>query len=127
MKLMVSCRLDGEVLARLGREWEVASPERAAGQWALEGEALVAALRDADALVTEATYSDVEPDLARQNGHLTAGQAARLARAANVKQLILSHISGRHREKDLEEEARAIHPNTVIARDFDTYKINKTP
>jgi ribonuclease Z len=80
---------------------------------------------EADALVTEATYSDEEADMARQNAHITAGQAARLAREANVRQLILTHISGRHREKDLENEARAFFPNTVIARDFDTFKINK--
>lgn len=79
--------------------------------------------RNADALVTEATYLDADRDLARQNCHITAGQAARLAGCANVKQLILTHISGRYREKDLEAEARATFPNTVIARDFDTFKI----
>jgi ribonuclease Z len=80
---------------------------------------------EADALVTEATYSDGEAEMARQNAHITAGQAARLARDANVRQLILTHISGRHREKDLENEARAFFPETVIARDFDTFKVNK--
>ncbi len=80
-------------------------------------------VKHATALVTEATYSDVDGDLARQNGHITAGQAARLAREANVEQLILTHISGRYRERDLEDEARAIFPNSVIARDFDAFKI----
>jgi ribonuclease Z len=86
---------------------------------------IVKVIREADALVTEATYSDEEIDMARQNAHLTAGQAAHLARDAEVRQLILTHISGRHREKDLEIEARAIFDNTVIARDFDTYKVNR--
>lgn len=80
-------------------------------------------VKSATALVTEATYSDADGDLARQNGHITAGQAARLALEANVEQLILNHISGRHRERDLEDEARAIFPNSVIARDFDTFKV----
>jgi ribonuclease Z len=88
-----------------------------------ETDSLVQVVRNATALVTEATYSDSDGDLARENGHLTAGQAARLARDADVQQLILTHISGRHRERDLEGEARAIFPNTVIARDFDTFKI----
>lgn len=79
--------------------------------------------RNAHALVTEATYLDADIQLARQNGHITVGLAARLAREANVKQLILTHISGRYRERDLEAEARAIFPNTVIARDFDTFKV----
>jgi ribonuclease Z len=86
---------------------------------------IVKVAHEADALVTEATYSDAEADLARQNAHITAGQAAHLAREANVRQLILTHISGRHREKDLEAEARAIFENTTLARDFDTFKINK--
>lgn len=80
-------------------------------------------VRNAHALVTEATYMDADLPLARQNSHITAGLAARLAREANVKQLILTHISGRYRERDLEAEARAIFPNTVIARDFDTFKV----
>ncbi len=80
-------------------------------------------VRNAHALVTEATYMDADAELARQNSHITAGQAARLARDANVKQLILTHISGRYRERDLEAEARAIFANTVIARDFDSFKI----
>ncbi|GIV83945.1 MAG: ribonuclease Z [Candidatus Roseilinea sp.] len=79
--------------------------------------------RHAHALVTEATYLDADFQLARQNSHITVGLAARLAREANVKQLILTHISGRYRERDLEAEARAIFPNTVIARDFDTFKV----
>jgi ribonuclease Z len=79
--------------------------------------------RNAHALVTEATYMDDDLDMAKQNGHITAAQAAHLACDANVRQLILTHISGRYREKDLEREAKAIFPNVVIARDFDTFKI----
>lgn len=90
-----------------------------------ETDSIVKVVREADALVTEATYSDTESELACQNGHITAGQAARLARDADVRQLILNHISGRHREKDLETEARAFFENTVIARDFDAFKVNK--
>ncbi|MCS6773660.1 MAG: ribonuclease Z [Anaerolineae bacterium] len=77
----------------------------------------------AHALVTEATYIEADAELARENGHLTAAQAARLAREANARLLILNHISGRYRDKDIENEAKAIFPNTVVARDFDTFKI----
>ena len=80
-------------------------------------------VENATALVTEATYSDTDGDMAREHGHLSAGQAARLARDAGVKQLILNHISGRHRERDPEDEARAIFPNSVIARDFDAFNV----
>jgi ribonuclease Z len=87
--------------------------------------AILPAVRNATALVTEATYLDSDGDLARAHGHISAGTAARLARDGGVEQLILNHISGRHRERDIEDEARAIFPNTVIARDFDAYKVVK--
>ena len=80
-------------------------------------------VRNADALVTESTYMAVDAELARNHGHLTTTRAATLARDNNIKQLILTHISGRYRERDIEDEARAIFPNSVVARDFDTFKI----
>ena len=82
-------------------------------------------VRDADALVVEATYLSHEADLAGHFGHLTAAQAAQLARGANVRQLFLTHISRRYREKDVQAEARAIFPNTTVARDFDHIRIAK--
>jgi ribonuclease Z len=84
---------------------------------------LVEVVRGADGLVTEATYLEVEADLARQFGHLTARQAATLAREAGVRRLYLTHISRRYREKEVADEARAVFPDTIVARDFDQYKI----
>jgi ribonuclease Z len=78
---------------------------------------------DADALVIEATYLTVEEDLAREFGHLTAAQSARLALEANVKTLYLTHISRRYQEKDVLREAQDVFPNTIVARDFDQYRI----
>jgi ribonuclease Z len=86
-------------------------------------EGLEQIVRNADALVTEATYMAIDADMARSNGHLTAVQGATLARDNNVKQLILTHISGRYREREIEAEAQTIFPNSVVARDFDSYKI----
>jgi len=86
---------------------------------------LVPVARGADALVIEATYLDVEAEMAREFGHLTAAQAARLARDAGVKQLYLTHLSRRYREREILEEAQKIFPNTAVARDFDQYKILK--
>jgi ribonuclease Z len=80
---------------------------------------------DADALVIEATYLSHEADLARHFGHLTAAQAAGLARDANVRRLFLTHISRRYREKDVQAEATAIFPNTTVARDFDHIRVAK--
>ncbi len=79
----------------------------------------------ADALVIEATYLEVEAEMAHQFGHLTAAQAARLALEANVRELYLTHISRRYRESEVLAEAQAIFPNTHVARDFDRAKIIK--
>ena len=88
-------------------------------------ENLLGVSKDADALVIESTYLDEETDMARQFAHLTARQAAELAVKAGVKKLILTHISRRYRAKDVIKEAQAIFPNTVVARDFDTFQIKK--
>jgi len=90
-----------------------------------ETDDLVPIARGADALVIEATYLDVEAEMAREFGHLTAAQAARLARDAGGKQLYLTHLSRRYRERDILEEAQKIFPNTAVARDFDQFKILK--
>ena len=61
--------------------------------------------------------------MARQFAHLTAHQAAELAKKAGVKKLILTHLSRRYRDKDVLQEAQAIFPNTSVARDFDTFTV----
>ncbi|GAB4460667.1 MAG: ribonuclease Z [Anaerolineales bacterium] len=86
---------------------------------------LVEVARDADALVIEATYLEEEAEMASQFSHMTARQAAELAVRANVKKLILTHISRRYREKDVLKEAQAVFPNTAVARDFDIYQVRR--
>ncbi len=86
---------------------------------------LVEPAHEADALVIEATYLDMEQSLAREFGHLTAKQAATLARRANVKRLYLTHISRRYSEKEVLKEARSVFPNAVVPRDFDRFQITR--
>jgi ribonuclease Z len=86
-------------------------------------EGLEETVRGADGLVIEATYLDQEAEMAAQFAHLTARQAAGLAARAEVRQLILTHISRRYREKDVLAEAQAVFPNVVVARDFDVFAI----
>ena len=86
-------------------------------------EILVEPARGVDALVIEATYLEEEREMARQFAHLTAHQAAELAKKAGVKKLILTHLSRRYRDKDVLQEAQAVFPDTSVARDFDTYTI----
>jgi ribonuclease Z len=84
---------------------------------------LEAAARGTDMLVIEATYLRREADLASRFAHLTAAQAAQLAHDAGVHRLVLTHVSRRYRETEILEEARAIFPETVVARDFDHYRV----
>jgi ribonuclease Z len=78
-------------------------------------------VQDADLLVHEATFNKESVELARNYYHSTTEQAATLAKSANVKQLVLNHISSRYQKEEivmLLQEAQAIFPNTEIASDF---------
>lgn len=84
---------------------------------------LTEACRNADALVIESTYLEVEAEMARDFAHLTAKQAAELAIRSGVKNLILTHISRRYRERDVLIEAQEVFLNTYVARDLDLFQI----
>lgn len=86
---------------------------------------LVEVSRDADGLVIEGTYLDEDVEMARQFSHMTARGAAELALKAGVKQLILTHISRRYREKDVITELQSVLPSAVVARDFDNFIIKR--
>jgi ribonuclease Z len=75
--------------------------------------------RDVDLLIHEATYSEEFVSEAREYGHSTASQAARTARDAGARRLLLTHFSSRFPDPtSLLEEARAIFPNTILAEDL---------
>lgn len=84
---------------------------------------LIEYLRDADAIVTEATYLTEEAEMAQQFGHSTAEESALLAKEAGAKMLILNHVSRRYRDEAILAEAQAIFPNTYLAADFDSFQI----
>ncbi|MYS95334.1 MULTISPECIES: ribonuclease Z [Streptomyces] len=61
-----------------------------------------------DMLVIESTFLDEDEELAVEHGHLTAGQAARVARDGGVRHLVLTHFSQRYTDPDeFERQARA--------------------
>ncbi|NLU69144.1 ribonuclease Z [Streptomyces sp. HNM0574] len=49
-----------------------------------------------DMLVIESTFTDEDEPLAREYGHLTAGQAGRVAAESGVRSLVLTHFSQRY-------------------------------
>jgi len=73
-----------------------------------------------DLFVCEGMFERALEETAREKGHMTAEQAARLALAAKVKKLALIHYSPRYTEYELKQiikEAEAVFPHTVLSRD----------
>ena len=54
----------------------------------------------ADMVVCESTFADTEAGLAREYGHLTAGQAGRIAAESGARLLVLTHFSQRYAASD---------------------------
>lgn len=78
----------------------------------------VEAAKDADILIHDATFTREFEKEAEERNHSTAEQAAEIAKEAGVKQLILTHISGRYKDTaELLKEAKAVFQNTAVAED----------
>jgi ribonuclease Z len=74
---------------------------------------------DADVLLYDCTLNDELADKAIEGGHSTPTEAAQVAKEANVRQLILIHISPRYTDPTmLVEQAKRIFPNTIAAHDL---------
>jgi ribonuclease Z len=84
---------------------------------------VVQAAHKADLLVHESTFAADEKDRARETFHSTAGDAAEVARLAEVRLLALTHVSSRYFGAELAREAREIFPDTVVPRDFDLVEV----
>ncbi|WP_069811486.1 ribonuclease Z [Streptomyces sp. TP-A0874] len=137
--------LHGPVVGRLYREGEVTTAEH--GTVRLEQvsevrrgqrfafimdtrlcESVYALAQGCDLVVIESTFLDEDASLAREYGHLTAGQAGRAAAEAGVRHLVLTHFSQRYGDPHLfEEQARqaGFEGELTVARDLMTVPVPK--
>lgn len=100
---------DGRVI----KPEQVMGPSRAGRKVVISGDtrpcaALVEAAKGADLLVHEATFSDDEQARALETRHSTAREAGRVGREAEVRRLVLTHLSSRHdvEPRPLAEQAK---------------------
>ncbi len=85
---------------------------------------LIEACDHADLIVCESTAQARYAKLVRSFKHMTATQAAQLARRSKARRLVLTHISHLARASAIEREAREIFPNTVVAEDFSVFTVH---
>ncbi|WP_395296260.1 ribonuclease Z [Kitasatospora hibisci] len=73
-----------------------------------------------DLLVIEATFTDADARLAEEHGHLTAGQAAKVAAEAGVRTLVLTHFSQRYPDlgQHLADARKHFDGTVVLAEDL---------
>jgi ribonuclease Z len=110
------------------RPGEVMGESRPGRRLAITGDtapcrATVEAARGAELLVHDASFAEEEAQRAADTGHSTVGQAAAVAREAEVKLLALVHISSRYHVGKVLDEAREVFEPTVAPRDFDVVEI----
>lgn len=80
-------------------------------------------VRGVDILYHEATFAHDMVERAGVTYHTTALQAATLAKAAEVKQLLIGHFSARYKDlSPLLEEARSVFPQTELALEGKRFK-----
>ena len=79
---------------------------------------LVTAAKDADLLFHEATFMDDMQAKAKEDKHSTVKDAAKAAKEAGVKKLILYHIGNRYKDMAaFEAERKEIFKDLEVARD----------
>ncbi len=80
--------------------------------------------RGADLLYHEATFAEEDKAMAKQTGHSTAAQAARIAAQAEAGRLLIGHFSSRYKDLSvLETEARKVFPNAEAVQEGRSYEI----
>jgi len=113
-----------EVNGRTVRPEDILEPPRRGRAVVVTGDTrpireTVDAARGADLLVHDATFGDEEQGRAEETFHSTAREAARVAREAGVRQLVLTHLSTRYDQdpSPLVRQAREEYAQVEVAHD----------
>jgi len=86
---------------------------------------IVKYIEGVDLLYHESTFAEDHALRAKETGHSTARQAAKIAELAKVKKLLLGHFSARYKDLTVfETEACEIFPNATIVTEGQTYDID---
>lgn len=83
-------------------------------------------VRDSDLLICESMFEHSLLDQAKEKKHMTAIQAATIAKDSNSKKMAMIHYSPRYTDKELailEEEAKSIYPDAILSKDRMCFEI----
>ena len=88
-------------------------------------ESIIRNVEGVDLLVIEATFAEKERESAKLGGHMTAREAATIAKRAKAKRLALTHFSSRYSDdmSILKREAGEVFKKPVFAEDFMTIEV----
>ena len=87
-------------------------------------EKVVPFIKNSNLLYHEATFTEKEKDRAKSTKHSTASDAAKIASLANVKQLLLGHLSARFKKSEEHlKEAKLIFKNVEVVEDGNEYQV----
>jgi len=87
-------------------------------------DAAIRIAKDADLLFCESTFLGDLKEQAIERKHMTATQAATIAKKAKVKKLVLIHFSQRYKDlRPFSKEARKTFSSVIIGKDLDTFTL----
>jgi len=90
-------------------------------------EAIIPIIQGVDLLYHEATFKNDLRDRAAYTFHSTTGQAADIAKLADVKRLVVGHYSQRYHDlSNFLEEVQEVFPNAELAEEGKVFEILRT-
>ena len=87
-------------------------------------DALIALAKDADALISECTFTNEHQDQAEENKHMSTSDLIYLVQQSGAKNVIATHISNRYKDPTaIKEELQKELENVFVANDLDIFRL----